>query len=154
MIKWLRRLRGALGMGLTWSLGWFAAGMVFRLVVGKGTGDVPFPIAFGMVGFMAGVTFSGVLALVEGRRGFDQLSLPRFAGWGALGGIVLYATFAWTAGPGGQPILFAPLFAIASAGSAAGTLAIARKARARGSLEAGTSTMERFPTGEPQGEGQ
>jgi len=132
-------------MGVTWALGWGVAGMAFRLVVGKGTGDLPFPIAFALVGFMAGAAFSGVLAIVEGRRGFDQLSLPRFAGWGALGGLVLYVAFALTAGPAGQPLFFAPLFVIAGAGSATGTLAIARKAGEGESLEAGAGEAERLP---------
>lgn len=145
-MRWLRRLRGAIGMGLTWALAWAPVGGVFRLIFGKGGDDVPFPIVFGLVGFMAGVTFSGVLAIVGRRRGFDQLSLPRFAGWGGLGGLVLYGAFALTAGPGGEPLFFAPLFVIAGAGSAAGTLAVARKAGERESLDAAGGTVERFPT--------
>jgi hypothetical protein len=147
-MRWLRPLRGAIGMGLTWALGWAVAGAVFRLVFGKGTGDLPFPIAFGMIGFMAGVTFSGVLGILGRRSGFDQLSVPRFAGWGALGGLVLFVALASTAGPGGEPLLFAPLFAIAGAGSAAGTLALARKAGGPASLEAPPEVVERFPTRE------
>jgi len=146
MKRWLLRLRGAIGMGLTWSLGWFVVGLVFRLLVGSGTGDLPFPIQFGVVGFLAGVTFSGVLGVVERRRGFDQMSLLRFAGWGVLGGFVLFVAFALTAGPGGEPLYFAPLFAAAGAGSAAGTLAVARMAGGRESLETAAGTVERFPT--------
>ena len=127
----MRWLRGAIGMGLTWAIGWFAAGMVFRLIVGPGADDVPFPIRFGLVGFLAGITFSGVLAVVERRRRFDQMSLPRFAGWGALGGLLLFGAFALTAGPAGEPLVMAPLFAFAGAGSATGTLALARKAGGR-----------------------
>ena len=123
-------------MGLTWAVGWFAAGMVFRLIFGPGTDDVPLPIRFGIVGFLSGVTFSGVLGIVERRRGFDQMSLPRFAGWGAAGGLALFGAFALTAGPGGEPLFLAPLFALAGAGSATGTLALARKAGGRESLDA------------------
>jgi hypothetical protein len=128
MNKWFQRLRGVLGMGVTWALGWFTAGMIFRIIVGPGTDDVPLPIRFGIVGFLAGVTFSGVLSVVARRRGFDQMSLPRFAGWGAIGGLVLFGAFALTAGPGGEPLLFAPLFAGAGVASASATLALARKA--------------------------
>jgi len=85
MNKWLRRIRGAIGMGLTWGLAWLAAGIALLLVVGPDAADVPFPLGFGMLGFFSGVTFSGVLGLIEGRRRFDQMSLPRFAGWGPLG---------------------------------------------------------------------
>lgn len=145
-MRWLRWLRGAIGMGLTWALGWFAAGMVVRLIVGPGTDDVPLPIRFGIVGFLAGVTFSGVLGVVERRRGFDQMSLPRFAGWGAVGGLVLFGAFAMTAGPAGEPLVLAPLFALAGAGSATGTLALARKAGGRESLDAAADVVERLPT--------
>ncbi|MCL7980502.1 MAG: hypothetical protein M8865_11440, partial [marine benthic group bacterium] len=74
MNRWIRRIRGALGLGLTWGLAWFGAGMALLLVVGPDAADVPFPLGFGLLGFLAGVTFSGVLGLVEGRRSFDQMS--------------------------------------------------------------------------------
>src|SRR5438093_436624 len=80
MKKWLRRIRGAIGMGLTWAAAWGAAGAItmlgFLLVTGSRP-DAPFPLMFGAFGFVAGVIFSGVLGLVEGRRRFDQMSLPR-----------------------------------------------------------------------------
>jgi hypothetical protein len=140
MMRVLRWLRGAIGMGLTWALGWFGAGMVFRLIVGSGTGDVPFPIVFAMFGFLSGVTFSGVLKLVAGRRRFDELSLGRFAGWGAVGGLVLSGVLAATAGPGGDPLMLYPALALAGAGSAAGTLALARRAEAPRLLDADALT--------------
>ncbi|MCK7577394.1 MAG: hypothetical protein MZV65_17245 [Chromatiales bacterium] len=65
MQKWLRRIRGAIGMGLTWAAAWFGAGMVLLLIVGLDAADVPFPLFFGLLGFLAGVTFSGILGLVE-----------------------------------------------------------------------------------------
>jgi hypothetical protein len=145
-MSWLRRMRGALGMGLTWAIGWFAAGFVFRLIVGPGTDDVPFPIRFAIQGFLAGVTFAGVLGVVGHRRRFDQMSLPRFAGWGAVGGLILFGAFALTAGPAGEPFILAPLYALAGAGSAAGTLAIARKAGERESLGP-AQAADRLPSG-------
>lgn len=69
-----------MGMGLTWGLAWFSAGVALRLVIGLDAADVPFPLGFGLLGFLAGAIFSGVLSIVEGRHDFDQLSLPRFAG--------------------------------------------------------------------------
>jgi len=148
MNKWLRRIRGAIGMGLTWGLAWLAAGIALLLVVGPDAADVPFPLGFGMLGFFSGVTFSGVLGLIEGRRRFDQMSLPRFAGWGAVGGLVLSVLFvsavALAEGPAflwNLPFL-GPLFAAAGAGCAAGSLALARKADDRDLLEAGASMTE------------
>ena len=128
MMRLLRSLRGAIGMGLTWALGWFGAGMVFQLIFGGGTDDVPLPIRFAMFGLMSGVTFSGFLKLVAGRRRFDEMSLGGFAGWGAAGGLVLYGILAATAGPGGEPLVLALVLASAGAVSAAGTLALGRKA--------------------------
>src|SRR2546430_15786835 len=78
MRKWLRRIRGALGMGFTWAAAWFALGFVPRWVFGVYT-DLPLPLLFGGLGFIAGVTFSGLLVLTGGRRRLDQLSLPRLA---------------------------------------------------------------------------
>ena len=129
MSKWLRRIRGAVGMGLAWAMAWFAAGMVLLLIVGPDAADVPFPLGFGLLGFLAGATFSGVLGIVGGRRTFDQMSIPRFAGWGAVGGLLFAVIFVLAAGLGGGVLLvLGPVFALSSAASAAGSLALARKA--------------------------
>ena len=144
MKKWLRRIRGAIGMGLTWAAAWGGAGIItmlgFLLVTGSRP-DAPFPLIFGAFGFVAGVIFSGVLGLVEGRRRFDQMSLPRFAAWGAAGGFLLAATFVLAVSLSGDPgflwnlVVVGPLFAVAAAGSAAGSLALARRAQGRELLE-------------------
>lgn len=137
MSKWMRRIRGAFGMGLTWALAWFAAGMALLLVVGPDAADVPFPLGFGMLGFFAGATFSGVLGLVDGRRRFDQLSIPRFAGWGAVGGLLFSGIFVLVAGLGvGVLVVLAPVFALSSAACAAGSLVLARKADDQNLLDA------------------
>ena len=129
MNNWMRRIRGAFGMGLTWALAWFAAGMALLLVIGPDAADVPFPLGFGMLGFFAGATFSGVLGLVDGRRSFDQLSFPRFAGWGAVGGLLFSGIFVLIAGLGVNVLaVLAPVFGLSSAACAAGSLALARKA--------------------------
>ena len=131
MGKWLRRIRGAIGMGITWGAAWGAVGLIPRWLLGFNP-DAPFPIIFGVLGFIAGVTFSGLLALTEGRRRFDQMSLPRFAGWGALGGLLLSAVFALAASLGWTDVLaIAPTFALASAVCASGSLAAARRALRR-----------------------
>jgi hypothetical protein len=144
MRKWLRRVRGAIGMGLTWAAAWGGAGMitmlVFRLVTGSRP-DAPVPLMFGAFGFVAGVMFSGVLGLLEGRRRFDQMSLPRFAAWGATGGFLLSATFVLAVSLAGDHaflwnlVVVGPVFAVAAAASAAGSLALARRAHDRELLE-------------------
>ena len=118
------------------------------LLVGPDAADVPFPLGFGMLGFFAGVAFSGVLGLVEGRRSFDQMSLPRFGGWGAVGGFLLAAGFVSVVALLGDPsllddlVFLGPLFATAGAVSAAGSLALARKAEDRDLLQTGEDTPE------------
>lgn len=136
MRKWGRRVRGAIGMGVTWAAVGMAAGYVARWVLGVET-DAPLPLLFGVFGFVAGVTFSGLLVLTEGRRSFAQMSLPRFAGWGAAGGLLLSALFAMaTSLRWGDVLAVAPTFALACAACAAGSLALARRA-ARGELPDG-----------------
>jgi hypothetical protein len=132
MGTWLRRIRGAIGMGLTWAAAWFVAGSVPRWVFGVNT-DAPLPLIFGLFGLIAGVVFSAVLALTEGRRSLDEMSLPRFAGWGAISGLLLSAIFAKAGSLGwGDVLALAPTLAVASAVSAAGSLAMARRAVRRG----------------------
>lgn len=137
----MRRIRGAIGIGVTWALAWSAVGQLPRLVLGF-TPDAPFPLIFGVLGFIAGLTFAGILVLTEGRRRLDEMSLPRFAGWGALGGLALAALFAPAASLGwGDVLLVAPTFALASAACATGSLALARRA-ARRDLPAGSDAVE------------
>jgi hypothetical protein len=148
MKKWQRRIRGAIGMGLTWAVAWFGAGLILLLVVGFGAADVPFPLFFALLGFLAGVTFSGVLGIVEGRRRFDQMSLPRFAAWGAVGGLLLSGTFAWAAGLGGEFLVLGPVFALSGAGCATGSLALARMVENRELPDASAEAAEVGLTGD------
>jgi hypothetical protein len=157
MQKLLRRVRGAIGMGLTWALAGGAAGTIISLGFLLRTGsrpDAPFPIMLGAFGFIAGLVFSGVLRLVEGRRRFDQMSLPRFAAWGAAVGLAVPAAF-FLAVSRGDPaflqyfVVVGPVVAVAAAGCAAGSLALARRARDRELLEATDDpTAARLPEGE------
>ncbi len=144
MKRWLRRIRGAIGMGLTWAVAWSVAGMIVTLGFVLRTGsrpDAPFPLMFAAAGFVAGVLFSGVLGLAEGRRRFEQMSLRRFAAWGAAVGFLIAATFVLAVSLGGDPaflwnlVLVGPAFAVAAGGSAAGSLALARRAQDRALLE-------------------
>ncbi len=128
MRKWLRRVRGAIGMGFTWAAALSAVGSVPRWVFGINT-DVPIPLVFGVFGFLAGVIFSAILVLTEGRRTFDQMSLPRFAAWGAAGGLLLAVIFVRVASFGwGDALAIAPTFALACAACASGSLIVARRA--------------------------
>jgi hypothetical protein len=148
MGTWVRRIRGAIGMGVTWAAVWFAAGSVPRWVFGVNT-DAPLPLVFGVFGLMAGMVFSAVLALTEGRRSFDEMSLPRFAGWGAIGGLLLSALVAKIGSLGwGDVLALAPTLAVASAVSAAGSLAMARRAARQELPDGRGNTAEVELTGE------
>lgn len=136
MKKWLRRIRAAIVIGLAWAAAWFGAGLVLLLIVGVGAADVPFPLFFGLLGFLAGATFSGIIGIVERRRRLDQMSLPRFAGWGALGGLLLSGMLVLATGLGGEILALGPVFALAGAACATGTLALARRADQQELLDA------------------
>jgi hypothetical protein len=148
MKTWLRRIRGAAFTGLTWAVAWAVAGVMigvaskllpflpwdayFRVF------DAPLP-AMGLPGFFGGVFFSIVLGIAGRQRKFRDLSLARFAVWGALGGVLLilfpFALAAvglaslngttadqWRA----VSVISAP-FILLSTGSAVGSLMLAKK---------------------------
>ena len=136
MKRWLRRIRGVLGTGLTWAAGWSGVAFILSLLGFFGTaGSVQFYFVlaalWGVVGFVGGSIFSMVLAIAERRRTFDEMSLPRIASWGALGGVLL--AIPWVTGAGPPPTLgeivgTGVVMALMGAGSAAGSLALARRA--------------------------
>ena len=133
--SWLRRIRGAIGMGLAWGVAWGAVGSVPRWLFGFNT-DAPLPLIFGVLGFLAGVAFFGLLMLTERHRSFDELSVPRFAGWGTLSGLLLSAVFAKAASLAwGDVLVIAPTFAAACAVCATGSLVLARRAVGRDLLD-------------------
>lgn len=136
MEKWLRRVRGVIGMGLTWAVGWFGAAGILSAVglfgdLGLLRVYVVVAALWGVVGFVGGSIFSVVLGIAERSRTFDEMSLPRFSGWGAVGGFLLAIPWLFGAGPppGLQEIVgTGVLMALMGAGSAGGSLALARRA--------------------------
>jgi hypothetical protein len=135
MTKWAQRVRGAIGMGLTWGAAWFGAGLLLARVPGFYS-DLPFALVFAPLGFVTGIIFSGVLVVSGRRRRFDRVSLSRFAGWGAVSGLLLSGVFVVAAAlrgvsVWGEFLVFGPPLAVASAVCAAGSLAIARRAERR-----------------------
>jgi hypothetical protein len=135
MKKWGRRVRAALGMGLTWAAAGIGAGTLLARVPGFDS-DLPFALLFAPLGFFAGVLFSGILVVAGGRRGFDRMSIPRFAGLGAVSGLLLSGIFAVGAALRGEAwwgdfLAFGPVLATAGAVCAAGSLALARRAERR-----------------------
>ncbi len=156
MKKWLKRIRGILGTGLTWAAAWSVVGTIIRslaAVIAGGTvaapsgslvtGVVVLLVTFGVMGFIGGAAFSVVLGIAEGRRSFDQMSLPRFAAWGAAGGLLVSLFFQISpAGSPGISVMAASVLTLLGAGSAAGSLALARRADDRELLDAGADVAE------------
>ena len=162
MKGWLRRLRGALGMGFTWAVVWAISGLLIGVAsiilpalpwsTFFDVFDAPLP-ALAVPGFVAGVFFSAVLGIAGRRRRFSELSLSRFAGWGALGGLLLTLfPFALVAvglasregsDTSTSQILavITPLFVLLSALSASVTLIIARAAERRGERETSEAAL-------------
>lgn len=145
MKKWLRRVRGAIGMGVTWALVWAPVAVLIGLVVDPdGSMDEMWPAIGAYPGFLGGVVFSTVLAIAARRRGLDDLSLSRVAAWGAAAGLLVGA-LPFTIG---EPTSDRPVWILASvvigtitvlsAASAAGSLALARSAGKRQLPGAGT----------------
>ena len=130
---WLRRIRGAIGVGLTWAAAWFVAGTLLARVPGFSS-DLPFALLFAPLGFVTGVIFSGILVAIERRCAFDRLSLSRFAAWGAVSGLLLSGIIVVGAAIRGESVwgeflLFGPPLTLSSAASAVGSLALARRAQ-------------------------
>lgn len=98
MTRWTKRLRAAIGMGATWAVTWVAAGLAIGissvLVPSLPWNaffeifDAPLP-ALALPGVIGGALFSLVLGVAGRKRRFEELSLPVFTAWGALGGVLL-----------------------------------------------------------------
>jgi len=148
---WMRRVRGAIGMGVVWAIGWAATGLLIGAASVLLPGlpwnrffavfDAPLP-AMGVPGFVGGVLFSLVLGVAAHRRRLNELSLIAVTVWGALGGLLLSLVPSTLTSLGlvtvriGQSnwklaAVIAPPLVILCAASAAGSLIVARAAERR-----------------------
>ena len=156
MSKWLRRIRGALGMALTWAVGGFLLGGGIELIHNiwpnpLGAAVDIWPAVLGYPAFFGGLAFSTILGIAGRRRRFDELSLAGFAAWGALGGLLVSLIPAGLVGLGmatpNVPLwqitaaLAAPLM-VGGAAAAAGSLALARMSEDRALLDAGEDVAD------------
>jgi hypothetical protein len=149
MKGWIRRIRGALGMGLTWAVTGFLAGGVIELIhniwpnpIGAAVDIWPAVLAY--PGFLGGIAFSAVLGIAARRRRFDELSIPRVAVWGAVGGLlvslvpgvmVLVGLASTTEPTWLLTLMIAGPFMAGGAIAASATLALARMSEDRALLE-------------------
>jgi hypothetical protein len=138
-------------MGLTWGLAGALLGMLMEFVDPHGEIADIWPAVFAYPGFFGGVVFSVVLGISARHRRFDELSIPRFAAWGALGGLLVSLLPAAMVGLGlataNVPlwkitaVLAAPL-TIGSAIAASASLAVARTAEHRALRKASDDAAE------------
>lgn len=144
-MSWLRRIRGAVGMGLLWALAWaiVGGGIMEALVDPHGEILDMWPQTLAIPGFLGGVGFSILLWMTEGHRRFDELSVHRFGALGALTGMLL-GGFAMSMGAAAGTelapwvralVIIGPL-TLMSTTSACGALLLARMAERRALLEA------------------
>jgi hypothetical protein len=104
-------------------------------------GIAGFALQFATLGFIGGAAFSVAFTAAEGRHRLDEMSLSRFALWGAVGGLLMWGVrttvgwslmgllhdiglpaFSWVYTIPGEVIV------LLGAGCAAGSLAMARRA--------------------------
>jgi hypothetical protein len=144
MRKWLRRIRAAVTMGLIWAVPWAVVAVLIGMVVDPdGSMDEMWPAIGAYPGFLGGVLFSIVLSIAERHRRLGELSARRFAAWGAVAGLVI-GTLPFMLGSPSSEIDVARLATVVigsitlmGAVSAAGSLALARRAEKREMLRAG-----------------
>ena len=137
MGRWTRRIRAVIGLGLLWALGGLAVGAAIELV------DNVLPAAHGftrqvdmwpqtlaLLAFRRGVVFAVLVALLGGRRRFEQFTYGQFTAWGALAGLA-FGAVALALGASLVPVVITTLL---SAFGGAASLGLARAAEARGLL--------------------
>ena len=143
----LRRIRGAIGVGITWALAWAPVAVFVgtQIIDPQDTMEEMWVMVGVLPGFFSGVIFSIVLGIFARRRRLDDLSIPRVAGWGAIAGLLIGILPFVIGDTDGSPpawllaAIIIPSFTLLSTLSAAATLAVARRALRRESRDMDTA---------------
>jgi hypothetical protein len=130
MKGFLRRIRGIIGTGLIWAVGWAALwGAVLLIMSGFDLLEgwdfwytVRAMLGVAGVGFAAGSGFGVILSLLERHKKLEDLSFRRIALWGGIGGLALAAAF------GLQHLPQTIVLTLLGIGSATGSVALAKRA--------------------------
>src|SRR5688500_14488674 len=90
MKKWMSGIRGAILMIAIWVIGWgLGFGGIMELIDPDGKIQDVWPTLLAIPGLIGGVLFAGMLAFGESGRRFNEISLFKFALWGAVTGVVI-----------------------------------------------------------------
>lgn len=129
----LKRIRGAIGMGVLWALAWAPVAVIIgtTIIDPDDSMDEPWVMVGVIPGFISGVLFSIVLGMAARHRKLDDLSVGRFARWGAVAGFATSLLPFLLGDRGGEPMfklaaVVISSFTVMSAASAAGSLAMVR----------------------------
>ena len=165
MNRLVRRLRGLLGVGLTWGALWSAIGAGIGLMLGVLSPEVwdltnpilKWTIGMGLYGTVSGVGFGTLLSLREGRRTIFDLSLRQTAILGVLGSAAVPLLFGalgtFEVGTTTAEVIGAILVTGVLGGtSAPAVIAIARKAELRAVEETRLLSSEHTSDPDPYGE--
>ena len=136
MKKIFRRLRGIIGTGLTWAVGWVGANALLGIATGVPLAFfLPLSMTAFAQGFVAGGAFATILSIAERRHTLDELSLKRVALWGGIGGMIIVLPAIPYMLSFGLPLsrIFVPVVidGLIGAGFASGSVALARQGDAK-----------------------
>ena len=126
MNRLLKLIRGVIGTGLTWAIGWAGLWAALFLVM-RGFGLMEewyfwYPVGVtAVIGFIAGSSFGVILSVLERHKKLEDLSLWRIALWGGLGGLALVAVI------GVKYLAPAIVLTLLGVGSATGSVALTRR---------------------------
>ena len=90
MKQWMYGIRGAMLVVALWVIGWgLGFGGIMELVDPDGKVQDIWPFVLAVPGLIGGVLFAAMLLFGEGGRSLDEVSLGRFALWGAATGVII-----------------------------------------------------------------
>ena len=142
MNKWLRRIRGVLGMGVVWAIGGLGVAAVLEGADNVTPGGIPaihvvdmWPPVLLVAGFVGGILFGTLLGIVGAYRRREDVSLPAFTALGVATGVLLAGVVVATGGPALAVVV---MLASGTIGGAA-SLVVARVAERRGLLREGAA---------------
>jgi hypothetical protein len=92
MRMWLRNIRRAFLMALTWAALWAPLGVLLGMIMDPdGSMDEPWIALGASPGFLCGLVFCAVLGVISRQRRLAELSVAQVGTWGAVSGLLVMA---------------------------------------------------------------